>query len=201
VRKVQHAGRTIIGFPNGGAVCFLDGTVLFAGRAEALPAVIDRATRLGKEQPPLPASMTSLPGTWDVRTTLDGAARAQSFAGIVLALAAAGVEDAQVIAETSTVKAARWGLDAESADRARVLVELTYADAERTAAARPVWEEALQSMRAKTGGWGLGIEGSPQAAAERVVIDVRVSGLAAAIGRYTEWAQQEAERRRTAPED
>ena len=185
VRKTEHGGHTILTLPDGTSMCFVDATFVFGGGPEQIRAVIDRAARAG-DTVPLPAAVTSVPGEWDLRAALARPETAVEVA--VLLLATSGVDPQAA----TGVTAARYGLDAVTADRSRAWLELTYPDADAAREALPVWENAVQGLADNTRPWGLRLEGSPRVEETQLVITVQIDGVETALDRWMAQSMKQA---------
>lgn len=195
-RVRSHGDHEIVGLAGGGAICFLGGTLVVAHHPDAMPAILDRLQAAGP--PKHPAAESSLPGIWDVNGRLEG----DTAAGLLaLLLQPSDEDDESSEAEALPIdglRDLRFGIDIESADDARISMELAFASAEAAAAAQPRLAEGVARLRSRADAKGLTAAVTDSLDGDRMRYQIAVGGLAAAFGRFAE-AHEPGRRQRTDP--
>ena len=182
-RVVVHRDSRILVQRGGSAVGFAGGTLLFADRAARLTAMLDRMAVAGGSPPPPPA-LRDLSGRWDLIGALDRPEEARTFAAI------AAVEDVPL-----GLTRVRFGLDVETADAARGVADFEFESADAARSAEPVLTASLveRGERAQRE-WDLDLSHRHRLEGRRVHLEVNLSGLRGAIGRWAISAVREEER-------
>jgi hypothetical protein len=186
-RVVPHRGQSILAFEKN-AVCFREGTVIFAADVDAVRGVLDRSATAA-HAPAGTDDLESLRGQWDL------SGRTTSSATTVTLLVLLGVPAGQIDA-TNAPASTRFGIDLQSADAARGFVELAYpSPAAAVAAAGPI------TTALSTPDWlrksGVHIQWTSTVDGPHVKLEGHADGLAAAMTHSMEESRRrQAARRR-----
>ena len=158
----------------------MDGTLVVSYHPAVMTPALDR---LADAKPsPRPVDERVMPGTWDVSGWLGG------DAGVVL-LAYLLEPDDEVPAASlpvETFRDVRFGIDVESADDARVLAEIAFADADSAAVAQSWLADGVEHLRERMESSGLSSTATDALDGERVRYELKLSGLESAFGRLIE---------------
>lgn len=179
-RVLAHGDHEVIVNPGGSAVSFAEGTLLFGSGAPELTAVLDRWGPGSAAAPPLPASVKDLSGRFDVFGALHRSEEARAFLG--LAITAVADQEKPGDAESARLaltdlQAARFGIDARTADEAQVFVELTYVTPAAASAARQGLAVLLSEMPARAMGRGASLVVKEDLGGPRLGVEMTMSGI------------------------
>jgi hypothetical protein len=197
VTQTRYRDETILDFHTGTVVCFAGGTVLVADHADLIREVLDRAARWKGPAPPLPATLAGPAGPWDARGTLLDPGQASTLL-VALHQFAAPVEEGEEASDLTPlmgVTSARFGLDAQSADRAHVQLTFGYPDAEGAAAAASALEATLEKARRRAQEAGLDLTATARAQDASLEVDLQAEQIGQAITRWMSALEEQQERR------
>jgi hypothetical protein len=145
---VRHGRHELVAFEKSGALCFMDGTVVFAPDVARLRSALDRLEPAIETGAPAPDPARVLPGAWDVSGWFD-----EPLADTVLrALLAEPGEAIATALDLSDVPPAppgglrglRFGLDLRSRSDADLTLDLAFATAAEAAGAEPALTGGLR---------------------------------------------------------
>lgn len=143
----RHGRHQLIAFRKSGALCFMDGTIVWAADAERLRAALDRLERAISKGAPSPDPARALAGVWDVSGWFDrplaATARAVALAERGEAVGTAiGLGDERE--PPAGLRGLRFGIDLRSRSDAEAALDVAFASVEDAAAAEPRLTAALR---------------------------------------------------------
>ena len=113
----RHGRHQLVAFRKSGALCFMDGTIVWAPDAARLRAALDRLEPAVKNGPPAPDPARTLPGQWDVSGWFDRPLAVTALAAAVAdrgdAIATA-LDLADAAEPPAGLRDLRFGLDVRS---------------------------------------------------------------------------------------
>lgn len=142
----RHGRYELVAFEKRGALCFMDGTVVWAPDAARLRTALDRLEPAIERGAPAPDPARTLPGPWDVSGWLDRPLAATALAAAVAdrGEAIATVLDLADAAEPPGLRDLRFGLDLRSNSDADLALDVGFTSAEEATAAEPSLTAALR---------------------------------------------------------
>lgn len=194
-RITRHGDHEILNLGGGGAICFMGGTLVVGNQAAALPAVLDRLSTSGA--PPRRSGERALPGDWDVNGWLEGDPAAKLLTYLLEPPDDASW-DGEIAPPVEGVRDVRFGIDLESADAARLTVEIAFASADAAAAAEPRLAEGMARLRTKTESSGLTATVTASLEGERLRYQLALTGIDTAFDQMVE-AYERGQRQRADP--
>jgi hypothetical protein len=184
----HHGEQEIVHFDSNTSLCFMDGTLVVSYHPSAMTPALDRLAAAGASPPA--GDDRGLPGSWDLNGWLDE----HTGTGLLVGLLA--TDNPPEGEPLRGLRAVRFGIDIENESDARVLTEVAFADAAGAAGGRPWLTEGIGHLRQRLESSGLSSTATDSVEGDRVRLELRLSGVEAAIGRLME-AKENAPRRRS----
>jgi hypothetical protein len=143
----RHGRHQVVAFRKNGALCFMDGTIVWAPDTTRLRSALDRLEPAIKNGAPAPDPARTLPGQWDVSGWLDRPLAVTALAAAVAdrgqAIATA-LELADAAEPPAGLRDLRFGLDLRSNSDTDLALDVAFASAEEAAAAEPALTAAFR---------------------------------------------------------
>ena len=191
-RITPHGEHEILTFGSHTSVCFMDGTLVVSFLPGAMTAALER---LASTTPTSPVPDQTLPGKWDVQGWL---AR-ESAVGALLGLASRDEEDAELLGPAPDgLRELRFGLDVETAERAKASAEVAFESAEAAARGREWLSTVMAALCGRMESSGLTTTRDESVDGGRIRYDLTLTGIDAAI-EHTIAERERARRERTDP--
>ena len=200
VTSTSYRGHRVLVLPKGPVFCFADGTILIAGRREAMASALDRLTGPTLNGRSLADQLQGFAGHWDVYGTLARGREAQSLVTAVVktALGPEAEVDAR-LTPLAAVERVTFAVDVLTEDETRYFLRAAFPSATAAAEAQRAFESLLETAGDRARSRGLELRATTGTEGPEVVVQGGLSGLSAAIERWSEALAREAARPRYGP--